>query len=508
MQKPRLSFWQIFNMSFGFLGIQFGWALQMANMSPIYKFLGARNEELALLWLAAPVTGLVVQPIIGYFSDRTWTKLGRRRPYFLVGALLASGALILMPNSSAVWMAAGLLWVMDASINISMEPFRAFVGDKLPKEQQGKGFTMQSVFIGLGAVIASALPFILSKFELFADPKGFTGIPTSVKWSFYLGAFAFLAAVLYTIFTTKEHPYSPEEQAELDKEAKDAKLGPFQFLIDIPKGIVSMPKIMRQLAPVQLFTWLGLFFMWIYFITTITGTVFQAKDYPEAYGWLNTALEGEPNYAKVLGDADAYFEEKQLTAIDEEYGSIQKVYTAAVEEFGSETAFMTELTENAKRRKEGTEWGGLMFAFYSLVTFLTGFVLAGLDGKVKHKTIHLICLTIGGLGLISTYFITSKWGLLIPMTGVGIAWASILSMPYAMLAGSLPERKMGFYMGVFNFFIVIPEIVASLGFGWVLLNVLNGNTMMAVICGGISMILAGICVMFVKEANIDPISTE
>ena len=270
MNKPRLSFWQIWNMSFGFLGIQFGWGLQMANMSAIYEYLGAEAGQIPMLWLAAPLTGLLVQPFIGHMSDRTWGPLGRRRPYFLTGAILSSLALIAMPNSSALWMAAGLLWVLDASINISMEPFRAFVADLLPEEQRTEGFAMQSIFIGLGAVVASALPWMLTNW--FGVRTGSAGgsIPISVKVSFYIGSAAFFSAVLYTILTTKEYP--PEDMAALERARQD------NAIAEIIKDIGNMPQTMRRLALVQLPTWLGLFCMWLYFPVAVARNVFGAPD--------------------------------------------------------------------------------------------------------------------------------------------------------------------------------------------------------------------------------------
>lgn len=431
MEKPKLNFWQIWNMSFGFLGIQFGWGLQMANMSAIYEYLGAEAHQIPMLWLAAPLTGLIVQPIIGQMSDRTWTRLGRRRPYFLTGALLSSVALILMPNSSALWMAAGLLWILDASINISMEPFRAFVADLLPEEQRTRGFAMQSLFIGLGAVIASVLPFLMTNFWGVKNPTGSTEvIPLSVKLSFYIGAFAFLGAVLWTIFNTPEYP--PADLAAFRK-AKQAKRGLLASASDILTSIAKMPQTMRQLAWVQVFTWLGLFCMWLYFPVAVARNVFGATD------------ESSP------------------------------IYTS------------------------GVEWAGVCFAWYSAVCFGFSFVLPLLAHKLGRKLTHALCLCAGALGLLSVAIIKSKYFLLLSMTGVGIAWAGILSMPYAMLAGALPTEKTGVYMGIFNFFIVLPEIAASLGFGWVMNHWLDNNRMAAVIAGGFFLILASVLVFRVRE---------
>ena len=429
MNKPRLSFWQIWNMSFGFLGIQFGWGLQMANMSAIYEYLGAKPEEIPILWLAAPLTGLLVQPLIGYMSDRTWGPLGRRRPYFLAGALLSSAALILMPNASALWMAAGLLWILDASINISMEPFRAFVADLLPEEQRNRGFAMQSLFIGLGAVIASALPFILTSwFGVAASGGG--AIPPAVRFSFYAGAAAFLAAVLWTIVTTREYP--PEPELEIAR-------APSRGMVpEILEAIREMPDTMKGLALVQMSTWMGLFCMWLYFPVAVARNVFGAPD------------EKSPLYG------------------------------------------------------EGVAWAGICFAMYSLVCFLFSFALPRVAELLGRRTTHSLCLMCGGAGLLSVAVIENRYLLLLSMTGVGIAWASTLSMPYAILAGALPARKVGLYMGIFNFFIVLPEILASLGFGWVMSRLLNNDRMAAVVAGGVFLLIAAALVRFVKERGALP----
>ncbi|MGA9353251.1 MAG: MFS transporter [Terriglobales bacterium] len=407
-------------MSFGFLGIQFGWGLQMANMSAIYEYLGARADQIPILWLAAPLTGLIVQPIIGHASDRTWGRLGRRRPYFLSGALLSSAALILMPRSSALWMAAGLLWVLDASINISMEPFRAFVADLLPEFQRTRGFAMQSLFIGLGAVVASALPYLLTNVFHVAN-RGAASIPFTVRLSFYIGAAAFLGAVLWTIFTTKEYP--PDNLAEFQKQ-KAEHHGLMTSAREILVSIREMPRTMRQLAWVQICTWMGLFCMWLYFPVAVARNVFGAPD-------TNSPL-----------------------------------YSA------------------------GVEWAGICFGAYSLVCFGFSFLLPSLAQRFGRKNTHSLCLIAGGLGLLSVAMVHDKYLLLISMAGVGIAWASTLSMPYSILAGSLPHGKTGVYMGIFNFFIVIPEITASLVFGWVMAHLLNNNRLSAVVAGGIFFLLA------------------
>jgi maltose/moltooligosaccharide transporter len=422
MNKPPRSFWQIWNMSFGFLGIQFGWGLQMANMSAIYEYLGAKADQIPILWLAAPLTGLLVQPIIGHASDRTWGPLGRRRPYFLTGALLSSAALLFMPNSSTLWMAAGLLWVLDASINISMEPFRAFVADLLPEEQRTRGFAMQSLFIGLGAVVASVLPWLLRNVFHVTQAAGETRlIPTTTRLSFYIGAAAFFGAVLWTILSTKEYP--PDDLEEFRRMKKE-KTGLAANAREILNAVREMPLTMRQLAPVQLLTWLGLFCMWLYFPVAVARNVFGAPD------------TTSPLYA------------------------------------------------------EGVEWGGICFAVYSAVCFAFSLVLPVIANKFGRKRAHSLCLLCGAFGLISVSVIHNKYVLLLTMIGVGIAWASTLSMPYAVLAGSLPPGKTGVYMGIFNFFIVIPEILASLFFGWVMNHLLGNNRVAAVVAGGFFMAIA------------------
>jgi len=436
MHKPRLSFWQIWNMSFGFFGIQFGWGLQMANMSAIYQYLGAKESDIAFLWLAAPLTGLIVQPIIGYLSDRTRGALGRRRPYFLTGAILASLALIAMPNSGTVWMAAGLLWVLDASVNITMEPFRAFVGDLLPTEQRKSGFAMQSLLIGLGAVLSSALPYMLTNW--FGVTGGATEgvIPRTVRLAFYIGTGVFLLAVLYTITTTKEYP--PEDLAGFRKmKAESAGWG--NAFREILSGIGSMPRAMRQLAVVQFFTWFALFCMWIYFVPAVATKVFNG-------------VPGSPEYQR------------------------------------------------------GNEWGGVCFSVYNGTAFVFAFLLLALVGRFTARAIHRVCLLCGGSGLILAFVLHQQYLLIGSMVLVGVAWASILSMPYAMLANAIPAQKMGFYMGVFNFFIVIPQILASLGLGTLMKSVLGDNPMNAVLLGGCSMVAAGLCVGLVsKEVDVSEV---
>jgi maltose/moltooligosaccharide transporter len=431
VEKPRLSTAQIVSMSLGFFGIQFGWNLQLSNMSAIYEYLGANADQLPILWLAAPLTGLIVQPVIGHMSDRTWGRLGRRRPYFLTGAILSSLALVAMPNSATLWMAAGLLWILDASINVSMEPFRAFVADLLPEEQRARGFAMQSLFIGLGASLASALPWMLTHvFHAGGETANGHSIPWPVRLAFYIGAPVFLSAVLWTVFTTKEYP--PEDLKEFQR-IKETSAGVVENIREIFEAIRGMPETMRRLSLVQISTWLGLFCMWLYFPPAVARHVF-----------------GAPNTNSPL-------------------------YT------------------------EGVEWGGNCFAIYSIVCFLFSFALAPLAQRLGKKVVHSFCLLCGACGLFSVALIHDKWFLWLSMIGVGIAWASVLAMPYTILAGSLPKNKMGTYMGVFNFSIVLPEIVASLCFGWVMNHLLAGNRLYAVVAGGGFLVIAALLMLRVSE---------
>ncbi len=426
-------------MSFGFFGIQFGWDLQRANMGPIYEYLKASPDQIPLLFLAAPLTGLIVQPIIGHMSDNTWhPRWGRRRPYFFVGALLSTICLFLMPNSGSLWMAAGLLWILDTSGNIAMEPFRAFVADKLPESQRTTGFAMQSFLIGLGGSIASALPWIMSNIFHLSSASTNGSIPASVEFAFYAGATIFFIAVLYTILTSKEYPPTDPDWKEKSKQKKESS-----GFKEIHHSIMNMPKKMKQLALVQFFTWPGLFLMWFYYNTAVARNVFHAVD------------TNDPVYTK------------------------------------------------------GIEFGGLTLSYYNIVAFVFALLIPIIAKKLGRKLTHTICLCIGALGLLAVGFVTKPFELYFCMTGVGIAWASILSMPYAMLAGALPENKIGVYMGIFNFFIVLPEIIASLFFGWIMEHLLGNDRMLAVQIGGAMMILAGlICYFFVSERKGEKVDEE
>ena len=423
-ERPSKTFLQIMFMCLGFFGIQFGWALQMGNMSAIYSRLGASEDQIPMLWLAAPVTGLLVQPLVGYFSDRTWCRLGRRRPYFLGGAIFSMFALFLMPQASAIWMAVIALWILDTSVNVSMEPFRAFVGDILPEGQRKTGYAMQSVMIGAGAVIASFLPQILTACGVSTEaPLGH--IPNTVKYSFYIGAVVLIVAILATIKTTPEYP--PADMEEFNNLKKQA-FNPFKTVREMFRAFITMPVTMRRLAVVQFFTWAAFMVMWVYFTPGIASGVFHAAPGTAAY----------------------------------------------------ETA---------------ANWGSSCFGIYNGVAFVFAFALLWLTTKFSAKAIHIACLTVGGLGLgslgltlVGVQF--TQLGLIFPMVCIGIAWSSILSMPYAMLSNALPADKMGFYMGVFNFFIVIPQICVNLFFGPFMKHVLGGSAIAAVGVGGLFLFIA------------------
>lgn len=430
-EKSKMNFWQIWNMCFGFFGIQFGWSLQMGNMSAIYEFLGASPEQIPGLWLAAPMTGLLVQPIVGYLSDRTWhPKLGRRRPFFLIGAILSSALLFVMPNASSVWIAAGVLWILDSSINVTMEPFRAFVADNLNEKQRSFGFAMQSMFIGLASFIAGYLPQVLVNWFGVSREKLNGTIPQNILLSFYIGGAVFFIAVMYTIFKSKEYP--PSEN--ISSNEAEEKVG---ILKEIGDSIKNMPIQMKRLALVNFITWPGLFLMWFYYSTGVASQLFH----------------GDPTTSSDL-------------------------FTMGLEHANTTSAIL------------------------NLVTFGFSFTLPFWVSKLGKKYTHAMCLFIGAIGLISVYYIQTPNYLYISMGLVGIAWASILSMPYSMLAGFIPEQKMGIYMGIFNFFIVLPEIIASIFFGKIMSNFLHNDRLMAVQIGGFLLLTASIiCAIIIKEEN-------
>ena len=449
--KPFLSFWQIWNLTFGFLGIQFGFALQNANSSRILQIYGADVEQLSLFWLAAPLTGMIIQPIIGHYSDQTWCKLGRRRPFFLVGAILTAIALILMPNAglflspgqeaailSPVLIGAGMLMIMDASINITMEPFRALVGDMLPDEQHTMGFSIQTILIGIGAVVGSLLPSIMHNVFGFDNTALAGEVADNVKYAFYAGAGILLVCVLWTIVKTKE--YSPEEMAEFRLSGGEAieKRSTSGGLGEILHDILHMPKIMLQLGLCQFFAWFALYSMWVYSTPAVAEHVYGATD---------------------PASAD---------------------YALAGDEVGQ------------------------LFSVYNFVAMLFALLLIPLANRIGRKLTHAVCLSLGGLGLVSLYFLDNTTAMYGSMIGIGIAWASILAMPYAILSDSLPAEKMGTYMGIFNFFITIPQITNGLVHGWIVREFYHGHAVYALLTGGIFQFLAALAVSAVKEKKFAP----
>lgn len=500
-KRPRLTFWQIWNMSFGFLGIQFGFALQNANVSRIFETLGAKIEDIPILWVAAPLTGLIVQPIIGHMSDNTWNRFGRRRPYFLAGAILASLALFIMPNSPALWIAAGMLWMMDASINVSMEPFRAFVGDMLPGDQRTSGFAMQSFFIGGGAVIASALPYMLTNWigvKNVADPGL---IPDSVKYSFYIGGVIFFLSVLWTVLSTKE--YSPEQLNEFEREEHPERFSDSENRTD--EMLLPYTTFMRRA-----FIWIPIgavicFVIWYYGLAAelyiigggllgfglmqlLTGQMVKMKRTENGFVIVNNDLNRIP---KTMG---------QLAIV--QFFTWFALFAMWIYTTSAVTSHVYGTTDTSSELfNQGANWVGVTFGVYSLVAALVAFLLPVLAKYTSRKITHAIALTVGGIGLASVYLVKDPNMLILSMVGVGIAWASILAMPYAILTGSLPQNKMGTYMGIFNFFIVIPQLLAASILGFFVKTLFGGEAIYALVLGGISMIVAAVMVLFVEDNN-------
>ncbi|QYK10930.1 MFS transporter [Shewanella mangrovisoli] len=499
--QPELNFWQIFNMCFGFLGIQFGFALQNANVSRIFQTLGASIDDIPILWIAAPLTGLLVQPIIGYLSDNTWGRLGRRRPYFLIGAICTTLAIFVMPHSPTLWIAAGMLWIMDASINIAMEPFRAFVGDNLPPKQRTQGYAMQSFFIGIGAVVASALPYVLSNFFNVANTASAGEIADSVRYAFYFGGAVLFLSVAWTVISTKE--YSPDEldafHGNADSSAEEQlhrtrthKNYQFAAIVWMAVGALLTLAVWAQDLDKQLYILtLGIF----------------------AFGPLQLycALrlgKSTPSQRAQLGIV--------FNVVDDLFHMPKAMHQLAIVQFFSWFALfaMWIYTTSAvtsyhfgssdvlsKAYNDGADWVGVLFASYNGFSAIAALFIPLLAKRIGIKLTHTFNMFCGGFGLISFYFIKDPSLLWLPMIGVGIAWASILSVPYAMLSGALPPKKMGVYMGIFNFFIVIPQLLAASVLGLILNGLFDGQPIYALITGGVLMLCAGIAVLFVEQPN-------
>jgi len=498
--KPRLSFWDIWNMSFGFLGIQIGFALQNANVSRIFETLGASVEDIPILWIAAPVTGLVVQPIVGYFSDRTWNRLGRRRPYFLGGAILSSFALLAMPNSPTLWVAAGVLWIMDASINISMEPFRAFVGDNLASEQRTTGFAMQSFLIGTGAVAASMLPWLLTNWFGVSNEAPAHMIPDSVRWSFYFGAVVFFLAVLWTVIRSRE--YSPEEMASfLENQAREEKATPPRSPEEYARhgtGQVRLGAMFLALGTLAS-AWLAAGA--VYQVMVLSAGVAVVGVLLIVSGLMQQRGAWDNGFVTILNDfQDMPHTMRQLAWV--QFFSWFALFAMWIYTTAAVTSHVYRTTDpTSALYNEGANWVGVGFAAYNGVAAVVAFAIPVLARRTSRRMAHAICLVFGAAGLFSVYALSDPRMLLGSMVGVGIAWASILSMPYAILTGSLPPSKLGYYMGVFNFFIVIPQIVAAAVLGWVVGRFFGGHAIYALLLGGASLLLAAGLTLRVEDRD-------
>jgi len=495
-KQPQLSFWQIWNMCFGFMGIQFGFALQNANVSRIFQTLGADYNNMTLLWVAAPITGLVVQPIVGYFSDRTWGNLGRRRPYFLYGALLSTAALFVMPNSPSLWIAAGTLWILDASINVSMEPFRALVGDVLPPEQRGFGYAMQSFFIGIGAVVASALPWMMTNWFDVSNTADAGAIPESVKLSFYAGGLIFLAAVSWTVFTTKE--YAPEEMASFFEDSADesaaSDASPAEASNYARGGVTWL--LVGLIATLVIDTFSDVLDRNLY-ILSLGIAVFGLCQL--AASRLIASGKTDHGFVTVLHDLfNMPGPMRKLAAV--QFFSWFPLFamwtstTAAVTSYHFNT---TDPTSGAYN--QGADWVGLLFSTYNVVAMLFAILIPIMVRKMGLKRSHMVNLFCGGLGFISFVIIQDPLFLLVSMVGVGMAWASILSLPYALLSTVIPYQKMGLFMGIFNFFIVLPQILAASILGIIVGQLFGGEPVYALVVGGVSMLIAGLLTMRVEQ---------
>lgn len=480
MKQPKLSFWQVWNVSFGFLGVQFGFALQNANVSRILSDLGADLHSLSLFWLVAPIMGLIIQPIVGSASDRTWNRFGRRNPYILAGAVAAAVGMLLMPNAplftafmAPMMFGAMMLALMDASFNVAFQPFRSLVSDMVPPEQRTVGYSVQSLLINIGAVIGSILPFVLTNVVGLENVSAKGQVAPSITWAFYIGATVLLGSVLWTVFRTKE--YSPQQynqykgidvEAEKESQATDTRLLP--RLIGFFKLMTKMPSTMKQLAVVQFFSWFSLFIMWVYSMPAIA-----------QHTWGVDVKWFDPDYL----------------------------------------ATVTVPAEIAAAKGAAGDWVGILFAGYSLFAVLFSLVLGKVADKFGRKLVYGVSLALGGLGYLSFVLFQNPEltqlnllitqvevpqgaiGLFIPMIGIGIAWAAILAMPYAILAGSLPANKTGVYMGIFNFTIAAPQIVSGILAGWILSSVFDNYAINIIMLAGVCMLLGAISVYFVKDTQ-------
>ena len=492
-QKPRLSFWQLWNMSFGYVGIQFGFALQNANVSRIFETLGAKVDEIPILWIAGPVTGLVVQPVIGYLSDKTWNRLGRRKPYFLIGAVLASLGLLVMPNSPALWFAAGMLWVLDASINITMEPMRAFVGDMLPDDQRTTGFAVQTFFIGASSVVGSLLPYLLTKWFHVANTAPEGQLPASVKWSFYLGGSVYFLAVLWTILSTKE--YSPEQQEAFNAVTEAKKKGEADITLDAGKYYTMGAALLAG----------GLIFSALIWQLGWDKGLYILSFGASFYGILQLVVAARYAAGKKEGLVELIHDLNNMPGPMRQL-SLAQMFTwfALFAFFIYSTAAVTSFhfgtsDPRSDAYNQGANWVGVLMSVWNGVAALVAFLLPVLAKRTSRVTTHLICLVIGGLGLGSMYFVRDPQWLIASMAAFGVAWASLLTMPYAILSGVVPYRKMGVYMGMFNFFIVIPQILAAAVLGLLVRTVFGGHAINALLLGGVSMIVAAFLMLRVKD---------
>ncbi|MGO2291755.1 MFS transporter [Pseudoalteromonas prydzensis] len=491
--KPTLSFWQIWNMCFGFLGIQFGFALQNGNVSRIFQTLGANIDDIPILWIAAPLTGLIVQPIIGYWSDKTWGKLGRRRPFFLYGAILTTLALFIMPNSPTLWIAAGMLWIMDASINVTMEPFRALVSDNLPTKQRATGYAMQSFFIGVSSVVASALPWMMTNWFDISNIAPAGQIPESVKFSFYFGAVVLLVAVFWTVFTTKE--YSPEQLEQFNDHVEQAPVTTTSKQVNFNKGGA-------------IFTVLGLAILLIVLSLSLEKELYLLSAGLISFGiiqfiagQLQRQNKTDNGFYQVVNDVFIMPEAmKQLAWV--QFFSWFTLFAMWIYTTSAVTSFHYGSSDTSSAAyNDGADWVGILFAAYNGFAALAALCIPIIVKRVGLKLAHAINLVLGALGLASFIFINDPSLLIWPMIGVGFAWASILSLPYAMLSSSVPSKKMGVYMGIFNFFIVIPQLLAASVLGLILRHFFENQPIYALVLGAVSWILAAVAVLRVKHTQ-------